>query len=91
MRQRGHHERDARGEAVHLENDREQRARNEGAAHGQRDGGTINDTFTPVVLSYYTVASRDYCPPASCEMLSLLCLTSWYLFSYANTGVSVQF
>lgn len=34
VRQRRHHERDARSEAVHLENDREQRARDEGAAHG---------------------------------------------------------
>lgn len=35
---RRRHERDARGEAVRLEDDREQRARDEGAAHGPRDG-----------------------------------------------------
>lgn len=33
-----HHERDARCEAVHLPDDREQRPRDEGAAHGQGDG-----------------------------------------------------
>lgn len=38
---RRHHERDARGEAVRLEDDREQRARDEGAAHGPRDGETL--------------------------------------------------
>lgn len=35
-----HYERDVSGEAVHQQNDREQRARHEGAAHGQGDGET---------------------------------------------------
>lgn len=35
---RRRHERDARGETVRLQDDREQRARDEGAVDGQRDG-----------------------------------------------------
>lgn len=38
--QRRHNERDARGEAVHLQNDRKQRPWDEGSAHGQRNGET---------------------------------------------------
>lgn len=36
--QRRHHERDARREAVRLQDDREQRARDEGPVDGPRDG-----------------------------------------------------
>ena len=43
---RRHHERDACGEAVHLQDDREQRARNEGSAHGQGDGERPESTPT---------------------------------------------
>ncbi|XP_061123214.1 vacuolar protein sorting-associated protein 45 isoform X1 [Syngnathus typhle] len=50
----GRHERDTGCEAVHLEDDREQRGRDEGAAHGQGDGEKTQRPSTSVVSVVYT-------------------------------------